>query len=67
MDGGEFRGACAPLLPPQLQRLDMEARSFSPDKSRELLQKVKDYRADLAKLKEDVKQAARGQPSADNR
>lgn len=50
-----------------LQRLDMEARSFSSDKSRELLQKVKDYRADLAKLKEGVKQAARGQPSADNR
>eukprot|EP00887_Chlorella_sp_A99_P005401 scaffold1.g5401.t1 len=29
----------------------MEARSYSPDQARQLLAKVKDYKADLAKLK----------------
>lgn len=38
----------------------MEARSASPDQSRPLLQKVKEYRTDLKKLKEDVKRAATG-------
>ena len=38
--------------------MDMEARSFSPDKSRALLLKVKEYKADLGKLKEDAKKAA---------
>lgn len=38
--------------------MDMEARSFSPDKSRQLLVKVKEYKADLAKLKEDAQKAA---------
>lgn len=49
---------CSPLTAPQLQRMDMEARSYSPDKSRQLLQKVREYKADLAKLKEDAKKAA---------
>ncbi|KAL4525032.1 hypothetical protein Ndes2526B_g07211 [Nannochloris sp. 'desiccata'] len=43
-----------------LQRLDMEARSFSTEQSRPYLQKIKEYRADLKKLKEDVKKAASG-------
>lgn len=42
----------------QLQRLDMEARSGPPDRSRQQLQTVKDYRADLNKLKDDVKRVA---------
>lgn len=42
----------------QLQRLDMEARSAPPDKSNALLQKVKEYRADISKLKDDVKRAS---------
>lgn len=52
--------ALCPPPPEQLQRLDMEARSFSPDQSRAMTQKVKEYRADLRKLKEDVKKAATG-------
>ncbi len=36
----------------------MEARSFSPDKSRQMLAKVKEYKGDLAKLREDAKKAA---------
>lgn len=38
--------------------MDMEARSYSPDKSRQLLQKVKEYKADISKLKDDAKIAA---------
>ena len=49
-----------PSLPSllQLQRMDMEARSFSPEKSRQMLAKVKEYKGDLAKLREDAKNAA---------
>lgn len=46
-----------PCCSSQLQRLDMEARSFSPDRARSLLQKVKEYKADLAKLKSDAQKA----------
>lgn len=46
--------------PVQLQRLDMEARSAPPEQSRSLLRKVKDYRTDLNKLKEDLKRAVAG-------
>ena len=35
--------------------MEMEARSFSADKSRALLMKVKDYKADLAALRADLK------------
>lgn len=38
-----------------IQRMDMEARSFSQDKGRELLQKLKEYKADIAKLKDEAK------------
>ena len=35
--------------------MDMEARSFSADRSRQLLGKVRDYKTDLAKLQEEVR------------
>ena len=38
--------------------MDMEARSFSPERSRQLLVKVKEYKADLAKLRTDASTAA---------
>ncbi|KAL4430900.1 hypothetical protein ABPG75_006156 [Micractinium tetrahymenae] len=47
-----------------LQRLDMEARSYSPDQARQLLQKAKEYKADLAKLKEDARRAGGGAGAA---
>lgn len=41
----------------QLRRMDMEARSFSQDKSQQLMRKVKEYKADLKKITDDSKQA----------
>ena len=38
----------------------MEARSAPAEQSRAMLQKVKEYRADIKKLKDDVKRAATG-------
>lgn len=43
-----------------IKRMDMEARSLSADKSRTLLNKVKEYKADLQSLREQLKQAAAG-------
>ena len=40
---------------PQIKRMDMEARSFSADRSRQLLGKVRDYKTDLVKLQEEVR------------
>ena len=40
--------------------MDMEARSLSADKSRTLVNKVKEYKADLQSLREQLKQAAAG-------
>ncbi len=40
----------------------MEARSFSPDKSRALLQKVKEFKADHAALKTDAKKVVHANP-----
>lgn len=40
--------------------MDMEARSYSPDQARQLLQKVKEYKADLAALKQKAQRAAAG-------
>eukprot|EP00879_Flechtneria_rotunda_P002254 GHRR01002442.1.p1 GENE.GHRR01002442.1~~GHRR01002442.1.p1 ORF type:complete len:223 (+),score=75.08 GHRR01002442.1:163-831(+) len=48
-----------------IKRMDMEARSLSPDKSRALLSKVKEYKADLSSLKEQLKQAAAGASDSD--
>jgi hypothetical protein len=42
----------------QLQRLDMEARTSTSVASHGELQKVKEYKVDLAKLRADVKKAA---------
>lgn len=36
----------------------MEARSSSPTQSRQQIQKVKDYRSDLSKLRTDIRKAA---------
>lgn len=40
--------------------MDMEARSYSPDQARQLLQKVKEYKADLAALKQKAQRGAAG-------
>ena len=40
----------------QIKRMEMEARSFSPERARALLQKVKEYKADLASLRQEAKQ-----------
>jgi vesicle transport through interaction with t-SNAREs protein 1 len=48
-----------------IKRMEMEARSFSPERARALLQKVKEYKADLASLRAEAKQAsAAGAPGA---
>jgi hypothetical protein len=41
--------------------MDMEARSLAPDKGRPLLNKVREYKADLTSLREQLKQAAAGE------
>lgn len=38
--------------------MEMEARSFSPERARVLLQKVKEYKADLATLRADAKKVS---------
>jgi hypothetical protein len=45
----------------QVKRMDMEARSLAPDKGRPLLNKVREYKADLTSLREQLKQAAAGE------
>lgn len=45
-----------------LRRMDMEARSFSQEKSQQLMRKVKEYKSDLKKITEDSK-AAEGSTS----
>lgn len=39
----------------QVQRMDMEARSSSGDGAREMLTKIKEYRADIGKLKDEAR------------
>ncbi|GBG00366.1 hypothetical protein Rsub_13125 [Raphidocelis subcapitata] len=41
-----------------IKRMDMEARSLPADRARGLTSKVKEYRADLGSLREQLKQAA---------
>eukprot|EP00878_Enallax_costatus_P001793 GHUV01001951.1.p1 GENE.GHUV01001951.1~~GHUV01001951.1.p1 ORF type:complete len:224 (+),score=71.95 GHUV01001951.1:146-817(+) len=48
-----------------IKRMDMEARSLSADKSRTLVNKVKEYKADLQSLREQLKQAAAGGGDSD--
>ncbi|BDA48337.1 Vesicle transport through interaction with t-SNAREs homolog [Coccomyxa sp. Obi] len=45
-----------------VKRMEMEARSFSADRSRVLLSKVREYKADLAKLRESAQAAAASEP-----
>lgn len=42
----------------QLKRMEMEAHSFPPERARQLTLKVKEYKADLAKLRSDARAAA---------
>lgn len=42
----------------QIKRMDMEARSLPAERARPLTAKVKEYKADLASLREQLKQAA---------
>ena len=55
--GGRYTSAFSFVLCMQLRRMDMEARSFSQDKSQQLMRKVKEYKADLKKITDDSKQA----------
>lgn len=41
-----------------IKRMDMEARSLPADRARGLTSKVKEYKADIASLREQLKQAA---------
>lgn len=45
--------------------MDMEARSLPPEKSRPLLAKVKEFRADLATLKDSLKSNSASQSVGD--
>ncbi|GLC35551.1 hypothetical protein PLESTB_000194800 [Pleodorina starrii] len=40
-----------------IKKMDMEARSVAPDRSKQLQNKVKEYKADLASLKEQLSKA----------
>ena len=42
----------------QLKRMEMEAHSFAPERARQLTVRVKEYKADLAKLRSDARTAA---------
>lgn len=48
-----------------LKKMDMEARSVAPDRSRILSNKVKEYKADLVSLKEKLNQAKASVSGAD--
>lgn len=41
-----------------IKRMEMEARSFPPDKSHHMLMTIKEYKADLSSLKDQLKKAA---------
>lgn len=41
-----------------IKRMEMEARSFPPDKSHRMLMKIREYKADHQNLKDEVKKAA---------
>ena len=44
--------------------MEMEARSFAPDKSQQVLGKIRDYKSDLQGLKDSLKGAARAPASS---
>ena len=45
--------------------MDYEARSLPPEQAKALLAKVKEYRADLTSLKDQLKKAMAALPSGD--
>jgi vesicle transport through interaction with t-SNAREs protein 1 len=49
----------------QIKSMDMEARSLPPTVAQPLLTKVKDYKADLTALKEQMKKAQTASPVGD--
>lgn len=48
-----------------VKRMDMEARSFSPDRSGRMLNKIRDYKGDLQGLKEELKKASKSVSAGD--
>lgn len=48
-----------------IKKMDMEARSVAPDRCRQLQNKVKEYKADLASLKEQLAKAKASVPGGD--
>lgn len=51
----------------QIRRMDLEARSLPPDKKSPLLSKLREYKADLSKLKSDAKKSSSTNPDLSNR
>ncbi len=47
--------------------MDLEARSLPPEKKSSLLSKLREYKADLNKLKSDVKKVSSSNPDMQNR
>ncbi|KAK9835289.1 hypothetical protein WJX84_001869 [Apatococcus fuscideae] len=47
-----------------IKRMEMEARSFSPDKSRSMLAKVREYKADLQRIRTDLQAAGIAAPGS---
>merc|ERR1712176_967675 len=50
-----------------IRRMDLEARSLPPDKKGPLLSKLREYKADLNKLKSDAKKASSSSSDMSNR
>ena len=50
-----------------IRRMDLEARSLPPDKKNPLLSKLREYKADLSKLKSDAKKSTSTNPDLSNR
>ena len=50
-----------------IRRMDLEARSLPPDKKSPLLSKLREYKADLSKLKSDAKKSTSTNSDLSNR
>merc|ERR1711904_703481 len=50
-----------------IRRMDLEARSLPPGKKSPLLSKLREYKADLSKLKSDAKKSSSTNPDLSNR
>ena len=53
--------------PKQIRRMDLEARSLPPDKKGPLLAKLREYKADLNKLKSDARKSSSTNSDMSNR